>query len=191
MCPLPGLPRDQWPKMGSEALLKVFKAFSHLQCPLLTVSYMSFLLKHGRLPKQYTRYDKFLGILWQKHHFYAAIINLEAGHIVTFDGLNHSKIKGHNINKVYRKIAHIFKIDRIINVVLKKPQNASCNLCLPLTGTFFLHYLGYRFNLDMVHHLLETKTPIKCIRKAKQKSKSICKTRTFVISPNPNPLSIT
>ena len=172
--------------MRSEALLQVFKGFSHLQCPYLTVSYTSFLLKHERATKQYTRYDKLLGTLWERHHFYAVIINIKDGHLVTFDGLNHSKIKGHNINKVYRKIAHIFKIPRVINVVLKKAQNPSCNLCLPLVGTFFLHYFGYRFTLDMVHHLIQTKTPIKRIRKAKQKSKTICKTRTFVIPP-PNP----
>ena len=169
--------------MRSEALLQVFKGFSHLQCPYLTVSYTSFLLKHERATKQYTRYDKLLGTLWERHHFYAVIINIKDGHLVTFDGLNHSKIKGHNINKVYRKIAHIFKIPRVINVVLKKAQNPSCNLCLPLVGTFFLHYFGYRFTLDMVHHLIQTKTPIKRIRKAKQKSKTICKTRTFVIPP--------
>ena len=185
MCQIPELPRDQWPKMRSEALLQVFKSFSHLQCPYLTVSYTSFLLKHERVPKQYIRYDRLLGTLWERHHFYAVIINKKDGHLVTFDGLNHSKCKDHNINRIYRKIAHIFKIPKVIIVVLKKAQNPSCNLCLPLVGTFFLHYFGYRFTLDMVHHLIKTKTPVQCIRKAKQKAKTICKTRTFVIPPPP------
>ena len=175
MCSSPDLARNQWPKIGSESLLKVFKAFSHLQCPLLTVTYMGYLLKHRRLPNQYKRYDKLLGILWERSHFYAVIINLEAKHIVTFDGLNQCKIKTHKINTVYRKLASIFEINRIINVVLKKPQSTSCNMCLPLTGTFFLHYLGYRFDVDMVHHLLVTKTPKKCIRRAKRKSKKSAK----------------
>ena len=174
--------------MTSEALLPIFKSFSHLRCPYLTVAYTNFLLKHERVPKQYIRYDKFLGTLWIRHHFCAVIINTRDKYIVTFDGLNLSQYKTHNINSTYRKIARIFQISKIFNVVLKKAQDPNCNLCLPLVATFFLHYFNYRFTLDMTYHLIKTRTPVQCIRKAKKKAKTICKKNTFVIPP-PLPLS--
>ena len=170
-------------QIAERSIIAIFKGFSHLLCPYLTVTYTSFLLKHERVPKQYIRYDKLLGTLWERHHFYAVIINKKDGHLVTFDGLNHSQYKDHNINSTYRKIARIFQIPKIFNVVLKKAQDPSCNLCLPLVATFFLHYFNYRFTLDMTYHLIKTRTPVQCIRKAKQKAKTICKKRTFVIPP--------
>ena len=120
ICSSPDLPREQWPKVGSESLLKVFKAFSHLQCPLLTVTFMCYTLRHRRLPSQYQRYDRLLGILWEKSHFYAVIVNLKAKHLVTFDGLNHCKIKKHKINTIYRQLASIFKINSIKKCGIKK-----------------------------------------------------------------------
>ena len=163
--------------------MPIFKSFSHLRCPYLTVVYTNFLLKHERVPKQYMRYDKFLSTVWIRHHFCAVIINTREKYIVTFDGLNLSQYKNNNINSTYRKIARIFQISKIFNVVLKKPQDPNYNLCLPLVATFFLHYFEYRFTLDMTYHLIKTRTPVQCIRKAKQKAKTICKKRTFVIPP--------
>ena len=179
------MPRRQWPKLTSEALLPIFKAFSHLRCPYLTVVYTDFLLKHERVPKQFLRYDRFLSTVWIRHHFCGVIINTREKYIVTFDGLNLSQNKNNSINSTYRKFARIFQISKIFNVVLKKPQNPNYNLCLPLVATFFLHYFKYRFTLDMTYHLIKTDTPVQCIRKAKKKAKTICKKNTFEIPPPP------
>ena len=117
-------------------MLRVFKAFSHLQCPLLTVTFMSYTLKHRRLPVQYQSYDKLLGIFWEKGHFYAIIIDLKAKNLITFDGLNHCTVRTHKINTIHQELAAIFKINTIKNVVLEKKKSTTCNMCLPLVGSF-------------------------------------------------------
>ena len=164
------MPRRQWPKLTSEALLPIFKAFSHLRCPYLTTAYTEFLLKHERVPKQFLRYDRFLSTVWIRHHFCGVIIDTRGKYIITFDGLNLSQNKNNSINNTYIKFARIFRIFKIYNVVLKRPQDPKYNLCLPLVATFFLHYFRYRFTLDMTFHLIKTDTPVQCIRKAKKKS---------------------
>ena len=177
------MPRRQWPKLTSEALLPIFKAFSHLRCPYLTAVYTDFLLKHERVPKQFLRYDRFLSTVWIRHHFCGVIIDTREKYIVTFDGLNLSQNKNNSINNTYIKFARIFRIFKIYNVVLKRPQDPKYNLCLPLVATFFLHYFRYRFTLDMTFHLIKTDTPVQCIRKAKKKAKTINKRNTFEIPP--------
>ena len=181
--------KGQWPRLDSESLLPIFKAFSHLRCPYLTTTYTEFLLKHERVPKQFLGYDRFLSIVWIRHHFCGVIIDIGGKYIITFDGLNLSENKNNSINDTYIKFARIFRIFKIYNVVLKRPQNPKFNLCLPLVATFFLHYFKCRFTLDMTFHLIKTNTPILCIREAKKKAKTINKKNTFEIPPPP-PLTL-
>ena len=183
------MPKGQWPRLDSESLLPIFKAFSHLRCPYLTTTYTEFLLKHERVPKQFLGYDRFLSIVWIRHHFCGVIIDIGGKYIITFDGLNLSENKNNSINDTYIKFARIFRIFKIYNVVLKRPQNPKFNLCLPLVATFFLHYFKCRFTLDMTFHLIKTNTPVLCIREAKKKAKTINKRNTFEIPPPP-PLTL-
>ena len=111
------MPRRQWPKLTSEALLPIFKAFSHLRCPYLTTVYTEFLLKHERVPKQFLRYDRFLSTVWIRHHFCGVIIDTREKYIVTFDGLNLSQNKNNSINSTYIKFARIFRIFKIFNEI--------------------------------------------------------------------------
>ena len=191
MCEVPEMPKGQWPRLDSESLLPIFKAFSHLRCPYLTTTYTEFLLKHERVPKQFLGYDRFLSIVWIRHHFCGVIIDIGGKYIITFDGLNLSENKNNSINDTYIKFARIFRIFKIYNVVLKRPQNPKYNLCLPLVATFFLHYFKCRFTLDMTFHLIKTNTPVLCIREAKKKAKTINKKNTFEIPPpTPYPLPL-
>ena len=169
MCEVPEMQKGQWPRLDSESLLPIFKAFFHLRCPYLTTTYTEFLLKHGRVPKQFLGYDRFLSIIWKRHHFCGAIIDKGGKYMLTFDGLNLSEDKNNSINDTYIRFARIFKIFKMYNVVLKRPQNPKFNLCLPLVATFFLHYFKCRVTLDMTFHLIKTKNPILCIREAKKK----------------------
>ena len=185
MCEVPVMQKGQWPRLSSESLLPIFKAFLHLRCPYLTTTYTEFLLKHERLPKQFLGYDRLLSIIWIQHHFCGVIIDRRGKYILTFDGLNLSADKNNSINDTYTKLAGIFKIFKMYHVILKRPQNPKLNLCLPLVATFFLHYFKCRITLDMTFHLIKTKNPILCIREAKKKAKTINKENTFKIPPSP------
>ena len=162
--------KGQWPRLSSESLLPIFKAFLHLRCPYLTTTYTEFLLKHERLPKQFLGYDRLLSIIWIQHHFCGVIIDRRGKY---------------SINDTYTKLAGIFKIFKMYHVILKRPQNPKLNLCLPLVATFFLHYFKCRITLDMTFHLIKTKNPILCIREAKKKAKTINKKNTFEMPPPP------
>ena len=91
--------RTKWKRMHSEALLKAFKGFNHFKAPVLTASYMQYILKHRKLPKQYMAYEQFLGIYYEESHFYGLIICLRSKTLFTVDGLNKSQNPNHNINK--------------------------------------------------------------------------------------------
>ena len=108
------------------------------------------------------------------------IICLKNKTLITTDGLNHSQNKNHSINETYKAYAKTFNIKHIRHVILKKPQSIHTNVCLPIVGAFFTHFLGYRFTLDMIFHLIHSKNTSKCIKKAKKKCKSMLKNKTFI-----------
>ena len=137
---LPVPARIKWEQLQSEALLRIFRGFHRHKNPILTASYMQYILRHGKLPRQCQAYEQFLGIYYENKHFYGINICLKNRNLFTLDGLNHSQIENHSINNTYKAYAKIFNITHIKIVILKRKQSIRTNMCLPLVGAFFIQF---------------------------------------------------